>query len=539
MAIAGYSLQCYAPSAYDVGGGWYNYSFWCKASASATSYTSYRNYALIAYWNGTGWVADAIVSLSLEGMAYNGYGQVWGYSQGQTVHMAAWFYNNYPSTSIGSYVSYQDDWFADAWITLPTVTVNYTVTYNGNGATSGSPNPTSQTVSSGASTVLGTVGTAEKPGYHADGWAESASGAKTKDFEATYTVTGNKTFYLHWLANTYTVVYNGNGNTGGSTASSSHTYDTAKALTANGFTKTNYTFIGWATSPGGSAVYSNQQSVLNLTTENEGTVNLYAVWEDTTEKASYIQEHITNKAYLLKDPNAVHGTTSYTGRNVKWATTGSKDIDQSWLLSSGAPPSTVSNGAKYVVNNQPSSYPNYTSWQAGNTVNISPELAYAAIKVIFVSETPTTYTVELHTSAYGGGYTGGFNDGNYDWSIKISTNGGSSFTQIAGATNTWCHFGGSGGWLRSDSPGIYDNTAYVINKTNSAQSVVFRVSNYFHGYGTSTKDISFTVPAQGQGPAVGYSSAWKHSVVWVKHSGTWKQAQMWMKVNGTWTKAWY
>src|SRR5574344_980213 len=35
--------------------------------------------------------------------------------------------------------------------------------------------------------------------------------------------------YSAW--NTYTVVYNGNGATGGSTANSSHTYNTAKALT--------------------------------------------------------------------------------------------------------------------------------------------------------------------------------------------------------------------------------------------------------------------------------------------------------------------
>ena len=163
--------------------------------------------------------------------------------------MRAYFFSNYDAAanygSVGT-AGYPNDRepYADSGIQLPTVTVNYTVTYNANGATSGSPNPTSQTVSSGASTILGTVGTAVKTGYHADGWAESATGAKTKEFEASYTVTGNKTFYLHWVANTYTVVYNGNGNTGGSTASSSHTYGVAKALTANGFTKTGHEFRG-------------------------------------------------------------------------------------------------------------------------------------------------------------------------------------------------------------------------------------------------------------------------------------------------------
>lgn len=43
-------------------------------------------------------------------------------------------------------------------------------------------------------------------------------------------------------ANTYTVSYDGNGSTGGSTTNSSHTYGVSKNLTANGYTKTGYTF---------------------------------------------------------------------------------------------------------------------------------------------------------------------------------------------------------------------------------------------------------------------------------------------------------
>ena len=86
--------------------------------------------------------------------------------------MGAFFFSTYNAAqnfgSTGS-AGLHDNPQAEAWITLPTVTVNYTVTYNSNGATSGSPNPTSQTVSSGAVTVLGTVGTAVKTNYVADG----------------------------------------------------------------------------------------------------------------------------------------------------------------------------------------------------------------------------------------------------------------------------------------------------------------------------------------------------------------------------------
>ena len=89
----------------------------------------------------------------------------------------------------------------------------------------------------------------------------------------------NCVFYANFVPNTYTIVYHGNGNTGGSTESSSHTYDTAKALTSNGFTKTGYRFIGWSTSPNGDVVYSDGQHVKNLTATDGGTVNLYAKWE--------------------------------------------------------------------------------------------------------------------------------------------------------------------------------------------------------------------------------------------------------------------
>ncbi len=81
-----------------------------------------------------------------------------------------------------------------------------------------------------------------------------------------------------WMPNHYTITYNGNGATGGSTASSSHIYDVAKALTTNGFTYGDYTFVGWSTSAGGDVLYTDGQSVSNLTPTHGGTVTLYAKW---------------------------------------------------------------------------------------------------------------------------------------------------------------------------------------------------------------------------------------------------------------------
>lgn len=78
--------------------------------------------------------------------------------------------------------------------------------------------------------------------------------------------------------NTYTVKYDANGGEG-TTANSSHTYGVSKALTANGFTRIGYTFLGWSTNKSAtSATYTNGQSVSNLTTTHGATVTLYAIW---------------------------------------------------------------------------------------------------------------------------------------------------------------------------------------------------------------------------------------------------------------------
>lgn len=93
--------------------------------------------------------------------------------------------------------------------------------------------------------------------------------------------------YTDYLSN-YTVSYNGNGATSGSTASSLHIMDTPSNLTANGFAKTGYSFTGWNTKPDGSGTsYSDQQSVTNLTSISGATVTLYAQWEPITYTIEY------------------------------------------------------------------------------------------------------------------------------------------------------------------------------------------------------------------------------------------------------------
>lgn len=77
----------------------------------------------------------------------------------------------------------------------------------------------------------------------------------------------------------YTVTYDKNGGDGGAMDGSTHIYDVAKNLTANGYNKDGHTFAGWATSAeSSSAKYGDGESVTNLADADKAIVPLYAVW---------------------------------------------------------------------------------------------------------------------------------------------------------------------------------------------------------------------------------------------------------------------
>ena len=123
-----------------------------------------------------------------------------------------------------------------------------------------------------------------KTGYIFGGYYTQKNGAGTQYITASgasatpYPESGGPTtLYAKWTAITYSIKYNANGGSG-TMANSSHTYGVAKNLTANAFSKTGYSFAGWATSTTGTAIYQNSQSVSNLSTTNGATFNLYAVW---------------------------------------------------------------------------------------------------------------------------------------------------------------------------------------------------------------------------------------------------------------------
>lgn len=166
----------------------------------------------------------------------------------------------------------------------------YTVTLDDNGgSTDGSATATYD------ANTLSSITAPTRTGYHVEGYyndddltnkVATDGGALQSNVigfttGTAWTKDGNATLYTKWTANTWYVRFNKNDDGAtGTMSDESFTYDApAKALTACGFTKTGWDFVGWAESPSGTALHDDEATVRNLTPTKDGIVTLYAKWE--------------------------------------------------------------------------------------------------------------------------------------------------------------------------------------------------------------------------------------------------------------------
>ena len=153
--------------------------------------------------------------------------------------------------------------------------ITYNITYNLGGGSVASANPTTYNIETPAFTLNNPTRT----GYTFVGWTGTDLTEATQTVTITQGSTGDRSYTAHWIPITYTVHFDKNNADATGTMSNQHfTYDQAQNLTANAFTLAGYSFAGWCTTPDGAVVYSNQQSVSNLTFVNETTITLYAKW---------------------------------------------------------------------------------------------------------------------------------------------------------------------------------------------------------------------------------------------------------------------
>jgi len=174
------------------------------------------------------------------------------------------------------------------WTSLPT----YTVTYDGNGSTGGNAPADANSYLLGQNVTTLSAGTLIRTNYSFTGWNTKSDGSGTA-----YTVgvmfaigSANVTLYAQWSAiPTYTVLYAGNGSTGGNAPTDNAHYATGQSVTVLGNTgnlsQTGKTFVGWNTQPlGGGIGYAAGVSF----TMGSANVTLYAQWSaDPTYTVTY------------------------------------------------------------------------------------------------------------------------------------------------------------------------------------------------------------------------------------------------------------
>ena len=160
----------------------------------------------------------------------------------------------------------------------------YTLTYDGNGHTSGvAPIEPTEYLLNEVATVQ-TEGTLEKTGYTFVGWNTAADGNGIDYLPASsLIITGSTTLYAKWSENppilVYTVTYNGNGHTTGTAPVDSTEYleNESAVIQAEGtLEKTGYTFSGWNTTADGMGTDYAVDAIVVM----RGDITLYAKWSE-------------------------------------------------------------------------------------------------------------------------------------------------------------------------------------------------------------------------------------------------------------------
>ncbi|TKI67257.1 InlB B-repeat-containing protein [Lysinibacillus varians] len=164
-------------------------------------------------------------------------------------------------------------------------TPTYTVTYDANGAISGTvPQDSALYEENEMVTVQGNSGQLVRTGYTFAGWNTQADGQGTGyNANATFPMgTADVILYAHWTkpnTPTYTVIYHANGATSGTVPQDSTQYEENKTVTVQGnsgqLVRTGYTFAGWNTQADGKGISYVENATFQM---GKADVTLYAQW---------------------------------------------------------------------------------------------------------------------------------------------------------------------------------------------------------------------------------------------------------------------
>ena len=442
----------------------------------------------------------------------------------------------------------------------------YTVKFDKNGGSGGQSADVTATYDAEMPTINTTAPT--KSGYTFAGWYDAVSGG-TKYYNAdgtsarSYDKTGGTTLYAHWTANTYTVKFDTNGGTGGTTGNATCTYDQNCTLTANGFTKTGYTFAGWAETSTGAKKYDDKATVKNLATS--GTKTLYAKWTANTYTVKFDTNGgtggTTGNATCTYDQNCTLTANGFTKTGYTFAgwaetSTGAKKYDDKATVKNIATSGTKTLYAKWTANTYVVKFDKnggtggstadvtctydqnctlttngysktgygFAGWAETSTGNVVytngkvvKNIATGGTKTLYAKWTANTYTVKFDTNGGTGGSTGNATC-TYDQNCTLTANG---FTKSGYKFIGWAET--SSGAKKYDDKATVKNLATSGTKTLYAKWEAQSYTVKFYGNGNdsgSTESVTCNVNSNCTLTSNGFAKSGKTFIFWSTNSGT-------------------
>ena len=323
-------------------------------------------------------------------------------------------------------------------------------------------------------------------GYHFTSWSGTYNTGSFTMPADNVSMTANGT------ANTYYIVYNGNGANSGSMGTTTCTYGQFCSLLNLGYSKLGYHFTSWTGSNGG--YYSNGQNVTNLTTTNGATITMNANWKGNTYYIAYNGNGATSGSvgittctygvpcelrangfsrtgYTFSGWNTASGFIMVCGTNkvCNLTTTngGTVNLYANWTVNQykvtvnkGTGITSVDGGGTYNygasvnLGATPITGYHFTSWSG--TYNTGSFTMPAEDVTMTANGTANTYTVKYNAN----GGTGTMNDTSctYDKNCTLRAN---SFSKPGNTFNGW-----------TSSKGDFSNKETIKNLTTNNQDVI-------------------------------------------------------------------
>ena len=239
--------------------------------------------------------------------------------------------------------------------------------------------------------TLPTADEVTRTGYVFEGWQDSVSGELITKIGAGKDTARQYSLTAKWEPITYTVAFDKDGDdVKGEMETVSATYDKSLMLPTNQFTRTGYSFGGWALEKGATAAkYADNAEVSNLTADDGATVTLYAIWN----------EHGTHSiVYTFVDDLENKNPSSFKETETITLTT----VSKSGYTFGGWYESVKEEDGVTVVTGDP-----ITGWAAGEkTANVTLyakwtadgySITYSGVEGATNPNTVTSYTIETET----------------------------------------------------------------------------------------------------------------------------------------------